>query len=106
VAGGDGVARVVVQTTEVRIGLPDSVDPQFAWDEGEGDRSLQWWFEEHRKFFWRCCEVIALSLADPYDLDAMDVIFQRFMSCGRSCRTFRARRDSSCHASKQPRQQR
>ena len=29
------------------------VDEQFAWDEGEGDRTLKWWTEAHVRFFAR-----------------------------------------------------
>jgi uncharacterized protein YhfF len=29
------------------------VDEAFAWDEGEGDRTLEWWRRAHRRFFER-----------------------------------------------------
>src|SRR4051794_15564393 len=38
VLGGDGRPLAVVRTTDVRVGPLSSVDEQFAWDEGEGDR--------------------------------------------------------------------
>lgn len=50
----DGDPQCVIQTTEVRC-LPFSeVDEQFAFDEGEGDRTLQDWRRGHRKFFTEC----------------------------------------------------
>jgi len=35
---GAGQPRAVIKTTDVRVGPLSSVDVQFAWDEGEGDR--------------------------------------------------------------------
>lgn len=51
----DGNPQCVIQTIEVRQ-LPFSeVDEQFAFDEGEGDRTLEYWRAAHRKFFTECC---------------------------------------------------
>lgn len=78
VADGAGIARVVLRLTELRIGRLDSVDAKFAWDEGEGDRSLDYWLDVHRTFFRRSCARIGIALENPGDLDALDVVFQRF----------------------------
>lgn len=78
VADGDGIARGVLRSIELRIGRLDSVDAQFAWDEGEGDRSLDWWLDAHRRFFRRSCARIGIALDDPGDLDSLDVVFERF----------------------------
>ncbi len=66
---GRGVGRFVMQTTEVRLGRLDSVDPAFAWDEGEYDRTYEDWLEGHRRFFSR------QGVADP---DGLEVAFERF----------------------------
>jgi hypothetical protein len=29
------------------------VDEAFAWDEGEGDRTREWWLDAHRRYFPR-----------------------------------------------------
>jgi hypothetical protein len=29
------------------------VDEAFAWDEGEGDRTRDWWLDAHRRYFAR-----------------------------------------------------
>ena len=51
----DGNPQCVIVTTEVRR-LPFSeVDAQFAFDEGEGDRTLEYWRRVHRKFFTEYC---------------------------------------------------
>jgi len=65
--------RGVFRTTEIRIGPIDSVDDAFAWDEGEGDRSRDWWLEAHLRFFARQAEAEGFA----YDR-AMDVVFERF----------------------------
>ncbi len=45
-----GRALCVIETTEVRIVPLDQVDAQFAYDEGEDDRSLKSWRREHQAF--------------------------------------------------------
>lgn len=49
----DGVARAVIRTTSVELTRLGEVDAQFAWDEGEGDRTLEWWQRAHRDYFGR-----------------------------------------------------
>ncbi len=44
-------AVAVTRTTEVRPTRFKDVDDQFAWDEGEGDRTLSWWRTAHIKYF-------------------------------------------------------
>jgi uncharacterized protein YhfF len=78
VADGAGVARVVLRSTELRIGRLDSVDARFAWDEGEGDRSREWWLDVHRRFLLRTCLRIGITLDDPADVDGLEVVFERF----------------------------
>ena len=51
----DGNPQCVIQTTEVRYLSFNEVDEQFAFDEGEGDRTLRYWRRGHRKFFTECC---------------------------------------------------
>ena len=43
----------VVRTTEIRRIPFDEVDAQFAHDEGEGDRSLEYWRDVHSRYFTR-----------------------------------------------------
>lgn len=49
----DGEARplCVIRTTAVEERAFGDVDEEFAWTEGEGDRSLAYWREEHIRFF-------------------------------------------------------
>jgi len=53
----DGAGRpvAVIRATEVYIVPFAEVDEAFAFDEGEGDRTLAWWREVHWTFFSRQC---------------------------------------------------
>jgi uncharacterized protein YhfF len=70
---GAGRARAVLRTTEVRIGPLTSVDESFAWDEGEGDRTREWWLAAHQEFFRRYLPTIGADF-DP----AVATVFERF----------------------------
>ena len=60
----DGNPQCVIQTTEVRC-LPFSeVDAQFAFDEGEGDQTLEYWRAAHRKFFIECCRDLGIEFSE------------------------------------------
>jgi uncharacterized protein YhfF len=43
----------IVETTEVEVKPYDEVDARFAYEEGEGDRSLEYWREVHWRVFSR-----------------------------------------------------
>ena len=47
VLDGQGAPVCIVRTTQVELRRFGEVDEQFAWDEGEGDRSLAYWREAH-----------------------------------------------------------
>jgi uncharacterized protein YhfF len=55
VLGGDGQPVCVIRTTGVQVQPFREVDESFAWDEGEGDRSLAYWRDAHIAFFTRMC---------------------------------------------------
>ena len=63
----------MLRTTELRVGPLSSVDERFAWDEGEGDRTLASWLDGHGRFFRRECERIGIAFADD-----LEVCFERF----------------------------
>lgn len=73
VTDGSMRPRAVLEVTDVRVGPLSSVDEQFAWDEGEGDRSLDYWVDAHRRFFSRLMPTLGLE----FDED-MATVFQRF----------------------------
>ena len=53
VLDGRGQPRCVIESTEVSYRRYGDVDAAFASDEGEGDRSLAYWREAHRRYFGR-----------------------------------------------------
>lgn len=63
---GDGRPLCIIKTTEVEIRRFGSVDATFAWVEGEGDRSLEYWREAHIRFFER--------IGSPIDDDSLMVL--------------------------------
>ena len=66
---GRGLPRCVLRTTDVRVGLLDTVDDAFARDEGEGERTRAWWLQAHRTFFARQHQ--------PFDEAGDLVVFER-----------------------------
>ena len=50
---GAGRPAAVIETTELVMRRFNEVDAAFAFDEGEGDRTLAHWRQAHRKYFER-----------------------------------------------------
>ena len=48
---GAGAPLCIIETTRMEVRRFDDVDDDFAWTEGEGDRSLPWWRDAHEQFF-------------------------------------------------------
>lgn len=70
---GRGQPRVVLRTTELRLGTIASADESFAWDEGEDDRSLESWLTGHRRYWTRTCAARGATFSDDDE-----VVFERF----------------------------
>jgi uncharacterized protein YhfF len=51
----DGNPKCVIQTTELRVLPFNEVDAEYAFAEGEGDQSLDYWRQVHWKFFSNIC---------------------------------------------------
>lgn len=73
VLNGHGDPICIVETTEVNICAFNQVDPQFASDEGEGDRTLRYWQEAHKRFFTRALEKIGFTFSED-----MPLVCERF----------------------------
>jgi uncharacterized protein YhfF len=71
----DGADRplCIIQTTEVTIRPFNEVDADFAYDEGEGDRSLAFWRDAHWAFFARACAAIERTPDET-----MPIVCERF----------------------------
>lgn len=70
---GDDEPLCVVETTEVEVRRFDEVDEVFAHDEGEGDLSLAYWREAHRRFFVRTLPGIGRRFSED-----MPLVCERF----------------------------
>lgn len=73
VLDGAGLPVAVIETMQVRIGPLSSVTDQFAWDEGEGDRTRTGWLADHHAYFRRQAEREGFT----FDPD-IDTVFERF----------------------------
>jgi len=75
---GNGNPVCITETTEVTIRKYNEVDAQFAYDEGEGDQSLNDWREAHRDFFSRVLRKIGKEFSEdmPLMCERFRVIYQ------------------------------
>ena len=68
-----GEPQCIVEVTEVEIKPYNEVTAEFAFIEGEGDKSLEYWRQVHWEFFSMECEEIS---KDPSE--DMPVILEKF----------------------------
>ena len=73
VLDGKGRPRFIWRTTEVTIKPLSQVDEAFAWDEGEGDRTRDWWLDTHCHYFARQATHEGFELNDE-----ILIVFERF----------------------------
>ena len=73
VLDGNGGPLCIVETTEVEVQPYNEVDAQFAYEEGEGDRSLEYWRGAHWRFFSRTLPTIGKAPARD-----MPLVCERF----------------------------
>lgn len=70
---GRGLPICLIETVEVDVKPFNQVESQFAFDEGEGDRSLEFWRDAHWRFFTRTCREIGRVPTED-----MPVVCERF----------------------------
>jgi uncharacterized protein YhfF len=73
VLDGSGSPVCVIRTTQVKVKPLREVDGAFAWDEGEGARTVAWWLDAHRRFFIRGCAAAGVAFSDD-----LLTVFERF----------------------------
>jgi len=73
ILNGRGNPLCLIETTFVETKPFNKVDAQFAYDEGEGDRSLEYWRQVHWRFFERTCAEVGNQLSEE-----MPVVCERF----------------------------
>jgi uncharacterized protein YhfF len=70
---GSGTARCIIRTTALTVVPFSAVTPEFAAREGEGDGSLAYWRDGHRRFFGAEHEELGI----PFD-ETIPVICEDF----------------------------
>ena len=73
VLNGNWLPVCVIRTTELEEKPFSEVDEAFAYDYGEGDRTLQWWRDHVFAWYARECE--AMGVAPSYE---MPLLCERF----------------------------
>jgi uncharacterized protein YhfF len=73
VVDGNGNPLCVIEIVEVEIRPFNTVDEQFAFDYGEGERTLAYWLSDNWDFHSRWCREIG---REP--TETMPIVFQRF----------------------------
>lgn len=73
VLDGHDQPRCVLRITSVEIKPIRETDAQFAWDEGEGDRTLEDWMRGHCDFWQREAEREGFTFSTD-----MDAVYERF----------------------------
>lgn len=79
---GRGAPRCVIRSTQVAVAPLGTVDAAFAWEEGEGDRSLAYWREAHEAFFRRQVGDDAFSWDLPTVFERFQVMWVPGMAVG------------------------
>jgi uncharacterized protein YhfF len=73
VVDGNGNPLCVIELTEVEIRPFNTVDEQFAFEYGEGERTLAYWLNDNWDFHSRWCREIGREASE-----IMPIVFQRF----------------------------
>lgn len=78
VLGGDGRARCIIRTTSAQVMPFKDVPEEFAFKEGEDDRSLRSWREVHQRVFTRDCEGAGIEFSQDLHVvcEEFEVVFQ------------------------------
>jgi uncharacterized protein YhfF len=69
----DGTPRCVVRTVGIEVRRFRDVDARYAWDEGEGARTLDSWRADHWEYFARECATLGRKPSEE-----MQVLLERF----------------------------
>jgi uncharacterized protein YhfF len=68
-----GRPRVILRSTELRVATFDDVDERFAFDEGEDDRTLESWRENHRRYWQRVAPAAGFEWTPQHE-----IVLERF----------------------------
>lgn len=78
VTGGDGIARCIIRTRAVNVLSFEAVPAEFAWKEGEDDRSLESWRSVHERCFLIDCDSIGIKFdrQRPVICEEFEVVYK------------------------------
>lgn len=76
VLDGQGHPLAVIETIQVQVQAFNQVDADFAYEEGEGDRSFEYWRAAHWRFFSRSLPKIRKQVVED-----MPLVCERFRLC-------------------------
>ncbi|WP_376765709.1 ASCH domain-containing protein [Agromyces agglutinans] len=68
-----GRPRVILRSIELRIARFGDVDAAFAYDEGEDDRTLESWRENHRRYWQRVAPTLGFEWTEQHE-----IVLERF----------------------------
>ena len=73
----DGTPRAVIRTVRLDTRPFRDVDADFAWDEGEGDRTLADWQDGHHRYFDRECTRLGITFSEdlPMVLERFELLY-------------------------------
>ncbi|HKJ28388.1 MAG TPA: ASCH domain-containing protein [Anaerolineales bacterium] len=74
----DGEPQAVIEITSVEVRPFGEVDEAFAFEEGEGDKSLAYWRKVHWQAFTPDCEALGVQPSEemPVVLERFRVVYQ------------------------------
>jgi uncharacterized protein YhfF len=78
ILNGNDEPKCVIETISIAIKKYSEVDAQFAYEEGEGDRSLEYWRDAHRRYFTRTLSKIGKEFTEdmPLVCERFKVVFR------------------------------
>src|SRR5690606_12919133 len=74
VTGWDGTPKAIIKTSNVEIVKFKDISPEYAFIEGEGDKSLGYWQEVHWAYYTR--ELSELNLKPTIDMELVCEYFE------------------------------
>lgn len=74
----DEEPQFIIRDTAVTIRKFSEIDADFAYKEGEGDQSLEYWQKVHREYFAKLAEEYGTAFDDDTELvcEEFEIIFQ------------------------------
>lgn len=78
ILNGKDEPKCIIETTEIVIKKYNDVEADFARDEGEGDKSLEYWRDAHKNFFSRSLARIGREFNEdmPLVCERFKVVFR------------------------------